>query len=117
MKRYAVIALIMLILPYQKPTYLFSQQDNAHEREPIESSQDYPDRKLVRPSPKERIALIKLLEQKPRPKTLIDADIKFLRSLLDKAVWTGAERRILREIWQEVTGRDLGLDADGNTGR
>jgi hypothetical protein len=68
---------------------------------------DYADKKLVRPSPKERVALIKLLEQKPRSKTFIDADIKYLRSLLEKAVWTGAERRILREIWQEATGQQL----------
>jgi len=65
------------------------------------------DRKLVRPSPKERVAVIKLLEQKPRPKTFIDADIKYLRALMEKAVWTGAERRILGEIWQEAMGQSL----------
>ena len=84
----------------------------AEERETIDGCErmmDYADRKLIRPSPKERVALIKLLEQKPRPKTLIDADVKYLRALLDKAVWTGAERRILREIWQEVTGQTLDL--------
>jgi hypothetical protein len=66
------------------------------------------DQKLVRPTPQEREAISKLLETKPRPKTFNEADIKYLKGLLDRATWLGAERRIMHEMWTEVTGKEWG---------
>jgi hypothetical protein len=61
---------------------------------------------VARPSPKEREAIYQLLALKPRPKTLKDADVKFLQGLRDKASWVMLERRMVHEIWAEVTGRE-----------
>jgi hypothetical protein len=61
---------------------------------------------IVRPSPRERAAISQLLTTTPRPKTLKDADIKYLESLLNKAAWFGFERRIVHEIWTEVSGKE-----------
>ena len=98
-QKLAVIVVMLFILPSSHIGLGATGEDDLLESlERCESMHAYLDKKLVRPSPKERVALIKLLEQKPRPKTFIDADIKYLRSLLEKPVWTGAERRILREI-------------------
>ena len=66
----------------------------------LESSQ------MVRPSPRERDAVSQLLTAKPRPKTLKDADIKYLKDLLNKAAWVGFERRIVHEMWTEVSGKE-----------
>jgi len=64
------------------------------------------DSQIVRPSPKERLAITKLLATKPRPKTLNDADMRYLKELLDKSTWFGFERRIMREMWREVSGNE-----------
>mgnify|MGYP000316901638 CR=1 FL=1 len=61
---------------------------------------------LVRPSARERDAVSQLLTTKPRPKTLKDADIKYLNDLLNKAAWVGFERRIVHEMWTEVSGKE-----------
>jgi hypothetical protein len=61
---------------------------------------------LVRPSPRERNAVSQLLMAKPRPKTLKDADIKYLKGLLDKAAWFAFERRIVHEMVTEVSGKE-----------
>ena len=61
---------------------------------------------LVQPSPRERDALSQLLMAKPRPKTLKDADMKYLKGLLDKAAWFAFERRIVHEMWTEVSGKE-----------
>ena len=61
---------------------------------------------MVRPSPRERDAVRQLLTAKPRPKTLKDADIKYLKDLLNKAAWVGFERRIVHEMWTEVSGKE-----------
>ena len=61
---------------------------------------------IVRPSPRERDAVSQLLTIKPRPKTLKDADMKYLKSLLDKPAWFGFERRIVHEMWTEVSGKE-----------
>ena len=61
---------------------------------------------IVRPSPRERDAVSQLLTAKPRPKTLKDADIKYLKDLLNKAAWVGFERRIVHEMWTEVSGKE-----------
>jgi len=61
---------------------------------------------LVRPSPRERDAVSQLLMTSPRPKTLKDADMKYLKDLRDKAAWFGFERRIVHEMWTEITGKE-----------
>jgi len=61
---------------------------------------------MVRPSPKEREAIYQLLALKPRPKTLKDADMKYLKDLRDKAAWFGFEQRMVHEIWAEVSGKE-----------
>ena len=61
---------------------------------------------IVRPSPRERDVVSKLLTTKPRPKTLKDADMKYLKNLLDKPAWFGFERRIVHEMWTEVSGKE-----------
>jgi len=45
---------------------------------------------------------------RPRPKTLTDADIKFLKELLGKPVWYGFEQRIVHKVWAEVSGKEWG---------
>lgn len=72
----------------------------------IQQNQLLNDSTVVRPSPRERGALQQLLIVKPRPKTLSDADIKYLKELLDRPTWFGYERRIMHEIWTEVSGKD-----------
>ena len=61
---------------------------------------------MVRPSPRERDAVSQLLTAKPRQKTLKDADIKYLKDLLNKAAWVGFERRIVHDMWTEVSGKE-----------
>ena len=60
---------------------------------------------MVRPSPREREAIYQLLALKPRPKTLKDADVKFLQGLRDKASWFVLDRQMVHEIWAEVNGK------------
>jgi hypothetical protein len=61
---------------------------------------------MVRPSPKEREAVHQMLALKPRPKTLKDADMKFLQGLRDKASWFVLDQRMVHEIWAEVYGKE-----------
>jgi hypothetical protein len=61
---------------------------------------------MVRPSPKEREAIYQLLALKPRPKTLKDADVKYLQRMRDKASWFVFERRMMHEIWADVSGTE-----------
>ena len=61
---------------------------------------------MVRPSPREREAIHQLLALKPRPKTLKDADMKYLQDLRDKATWFGLDQRMVHEIWAEVSGKE-----------
>ena len=61
---------------------------------------------MVRPSPKEREAVHQMLALKPRPKTLKDADMKFLQGLRDKASWFVLDQRMVHEIWAEVNGKE-----------
>ena len=73
------------------------------------------EQKLFRPTPQERDAVSKLIDIKPRPKTFIEADIKYLKGLLDKAAWLGSERRIMHAMWAEVTGKQWGAsDTDSS---
>ena len=64
------------------------------------------DSQIVRPSPRERDAVIQLLAIRPRPQTLKDADMKYLKDLRDKPAWFGFERHIVREMWTEVSGKE-----------
>jgi hypothetical protein len=61
---------------------------------------------MVRPSPKEREAVHQMLALKPRPKTLKDADIRFLQELRDKGTWFAFDQRMVHEIWSEVHGKE-----------
>jgi len=71
------------------------QQEQAARREHM----------LVRPTPQEREAVRTLINMKPRPKTFTEADMKYLKGLLDKAAWMGGEQRIVHEMWTEATGK------------
>ena len=71
------------------------QQEQAARREHM----------LVRPTPQEREAVRALINMKPRPKTFTEADMKYLKGLLDKAAWMGGEQRIVHEMWIEATGK------------
>ena len=78
----------------------------------MQSSQPSPQRgapqgsQRVRPSPKELAAISEVLATRPRPKTLTDADIKYLRELLAKPAWYSFEQRIVHEVWTEVSGKE-----------
>lgn len=61
---------------------------------------------IVRPSLREREAIYQLLALKPRPKTLKDADMKYLQNLRDKGTWYGFEQRMMHEIWADVNGKE-----------
>ena len=77
-----------------------------------QSSQPSPQRgapqgsQRVRPSPKELAAISEVLATRPRPKTLTDADIKYLKELLGKPAWYSFEQRIVHEVWTEVSGQE-----------
>jgi hypothetical protein len=78
-----------------------TQMNQAPRKGPVfEGSQ------TVRPSPKEREAIHQMLALKPRPKTLKDADAKYLQNLRDKGTWYGFEQRMLHEIWADVNGKE-----------
>ena len=72
----------------------------SRQGQPLQDSQ------LVQPSPRELAAISQVITTKPRPKTLTDADMKYLKELLDKPAWYGFERRIIHEIWTEVSGKE-----------
>jgi hypothetical protein len=61
---------------------------------------------MVRPSLREREAIHQMLALKPRPKTLKDADMKFLQGLRDKTPWSTFEQRGMHEIWADVNGKE-----------
>ena len=64
------------------------------------------DSQMVKPTQKEREAIHQLLATKPRQKALPNADRKYLKGLLDKATWLGFERRVVHEMWTEMSGRE-----------
>jgi hypothetical protein len=64
------------------------------------------DSQMVKPTQKEREAIHQLLATKPRQKALPNADRKYLKRLLDKATWLGFERRMVHEMWTEMSGRE-----------
>ncbi len=64
------------------------------------------DSQMVKPTQKEREAIHQMLATKPRQKTLKNADRKYLKGLLDKAAWIGFERRIVHEMWSEMSGKE-----------
>jgi hypothetical protein len=64
------------------------------------------DSQMVKPTRKEREAIHQLLAAKPRQKTLKNADRKYLKGLLDKPAWIGFERRVVHEMWTEMSGKE-----------
>ena len=67
---------------------------------------DLEDSQMVKPTQKEREAIHQLLATKPRQKALKNADRKYLKGLLDKPAWIGFERRVVHEMWTEMSGRE-----------
>lgn len=79
----------------------FTQLNQTPRKNPfLEGSQK------VHPSPREREAVHQLLALKPRPKTLKEADIRFLEELRNKGTWFGLDQRMVHEIWAEVNGME-----------
>ena len=70
-------------------------------------------RELVRPSRAERVAIDKLLKQKPLPEGLDETDAKFLRAVRGEPAWTRMQQQIVRMILKEVSGVDF--DAEDQT--
>ncbi len=64
------------------------------------------DSQMVKPTQKEREAIHQLLATKPRQKALKNADRKYLKGLLDKPAWIGFERRVVHEMWTEMSGKE-----------
>lgn len=64
------------------------------------------DSQMVKPTQKEREAIHQLLATKSRQKALPNADRKYLKGLLDKTTWLGFERRVVHEMWTEMSGRE-----------
>ncbi len=64
------------------------------------------DSKMMKPTLREREAIHQLLATKSGQKTLKNADRKYLKGLLDKAAWIGFERRIVHEMWTEMSGKE-----------
>ena len=89
---------VEVVLHNQMQTTQMNQ--GARQGQPLQSSP------IVRPSIRERDAISEVLMTKPRPKTLTDADIKYLKELRDKPAWFGFEQRIVHEIWTEVMGKE-----------
>jgi hypothetical protein len=81
-------------------TQLTQTSQASRQGAPLEDAQ------MVQPSPKERAVVSQMLTTKPRPKTLNDADVKYLNDLLHKAAWYGFERRIVHKMWTEVSGKE-----------
>jgi hypothetical protein len=81
-------------------TQLTQTSQASRQGGPLEGAQ------MVQPSPKERAVVSQMLTTKPRPKTLNEADLKYLNDLLHKAAWYGFERRIVHKMWTEVSGKE-----------
>lgn len=64
------------------------------------------DSQMVKPTQKEREAIHQLLATKPPQKALKNADRKYLKGLLDKPAWIGFERRVVHEMWTEMSGKE-----------
>ena len=84
------------------PTFAVAQKPTQDLMEMLryqDSKSALNEQKMFRPSPQEREAINKLIDMKPRPKTFNEADITYLKALLNKAAWIGSERRIMHEMW------------------
>lgn len=64
------------------------------------------DSQMMKPTQKEREAIHQLLATKPPQKALKNADRKYLKGLLDKPAWIGFERRVVHEMWTEMSGKE-----------
>jgi hypothetical protein len=83
-------------------TYLHRTQTSQESRQGKSSQAQ----QLVRPTPRELAGISDVLAATPRPKTLTDADTKYLKGLLGKPAWFSFEQRIVHELWTEVTGKE-----------
>jgi hypothetical protein len=80
--------------------YKTQSSQSSRKGDPLQGSQ------RMRPSPKELAAINEVLATRPRPKTLTDADIKYLKELLGKPTWYAFDQRIVHEVWTEVSGKE-----------
>ncbi len=108
-----LLLFLALAINFMSAIAVLSADDAVHNQMPLtqrsqasRQGQVLEGSQLVQPSPRERDAISQLLIAKPRPKTLKDADMKYLRGLLDKTAWFGFERRAVHEMWTEVSGKE-----------
>lgn len=109
-----LVVLLLTIAMNGSPTIsVLHAEDTSHIRMHVAEMRQAPRKgpvlegsQMVRPSPREREAVHQLLALKPRPKTLKEADVKYLQGLRDKASWFVLERRMVHEIWAEVNDKE-----------
>ena len=101
-----MIQLIPAIIALSADDVLHVQTHTTQMGQASRQGRPLQDSQLVQPSPRELAAISQVITTKPRPKTLTDADMKYLKELLDKPAWYGFERRIIHEIWTEVSGKE-----------
>lgn len=108
-----LIALLLAVTIFPPAREVLSAEDTLRFQMPSTSKGQAPRQgqvfegaQLVRPSERERDAVRELLAAKPRPKTLKDADMKYLKELLNKPEWLGLERGVVHNMWSEVNGKE-----------
>ena len=100
------IAVLPAIAVSSAEEAVYIQTQSTQMNQGARQGQPLPGVPVVRPSLRERDAISEVLTTKPRPKSLTDADIKYLKELRDKPTWFGFEQRIVHEIWAEVNGKE-----------
>lgn len=107
---FLLLAIIIILTP---TTGMFRAEDASplqvqlpQKNQAVRQGQIFEGAQAVRPTMKERDAVSQLLASKPRPKTLSDADMKYLKDLRDKPTWLGFERRLVHNMWAEMSGKE-----------
>ncbi len=100
------IAVLPAIAVSSAEDVVYIQTQSTQMNQGARQGQALPGVPVVRPSLRERDAISEVLTTKPRPKSLTDADIKYLKELRDKPTWFGFEQRIVHEVWAEVNGKE-----------
>ena len=111
--RVLVALLLAITMNGSPPISVLHAEDTTHIRMQVAEMRQAPRKgpvlegsQMVRPSPREREAVHQLLALIPRPRTLKEADVKYLQGLRDKASWFVLERRMVHEIWAKVNGKE-----------
>ncbi|THJ20696.1 MAG: hypothetical protein CAF45_014165 [Nitrospira sp. CG24E] len=102
----ATSAVLPAIATSSAEEVVYIQMQSTQMNQGARPGQPLPGVPVVRPSLRERDAISEVLTTKPRPKSLTDADIKYLKELRNKPTWFGFEQRIVHEIWAEVNGTE-----------